>query len=163
MGAFSCYNIDMPYHVGAKGSYGCSGYPAVKNDGTVMGCHETKEQAANQIYAINQSEGNIKTMDSEMDRYKNSGIDRSFFANSRSIKQQLPEVFKRERTMETRRRLAESGEAMPDGSYPIVNVEDLRNAIQAYGRSDNPEATKQHIMRRARALGRTDLIPENWK
>ncbi len=49
----------MPYHVGEKGSYGCSGYPALKDDGTVMGCHDTAEAAANQIYAINQSEGNI--------------------------------------------------------------------------------------------------------
>jgi len=49
----------MPYHVGARGSYGCSGYPALKDDGTVMGCHKTKEAAARQIYAINQSEGNI--------------------------------------------------------------------------------------------------------
>ena len=49
----------MPYHVGEKGSYGCKGYPAVKDDGTVMGCHSTAEEAANQIYAINQSEGNI--------------------------------------------------------------------------------------------------------
>lgn len=49
----------MPYHVGAKGSYGCSGYPAVKDDGTVMGCHNTRAQAAAQIYAINQSEGNV--------------------------------------------------------------------------------------------------------
>jgi len=49
----------MPYHVGAKGSYGCSGYPALKDDGTVMGCHKTKGAAARQIYAINISEGNI--------------------------------------------------------------------------------------------------------
>ncbi len=49
----------MPYHVGAKGSYGCSGYPALKDDGTVMGCHNTREEAANQIYAINVSEGNV--------------------------------------------------------------------------------------------------------
>ena len=49
----------MPYHVGSKGSYGCSGYPAVKDDGTVMGCHKTRSAAAGQIYAINQSEGNI--------------------------------------------------------------------------------------------------------
>lgn len=53
----------MPYHVGEKGSYGCSGYPAVKDDGTVMGCHTTAEEAANQIYAINQSEGNIEEKD----------------------------------------------------------------------------------------------------
>jgi len=50
----------MPYRVGEKGSYGCEGYPAVKEDGTVMGCHKTAEEAANQIYAINQSEGNIE-------------------------------------------------------------------------------------------------------
>jgi len=49
----------MPYKVGAKGSYGCSGYPAVKDTGEVMGCHKTRAEAAGQIYAINRSEGNI--------------------------------------------------------------------------------------------------------
>jgi hypothetical protein len=50
----------MPYRVGAKGSYGCSGYPALKEDtNEVMGCHETRAQAAAQIYAINQNEGKI--------------------------------------------------------------------------------------------------------
>ena len=54
------YNVDMPYTIGAKGSYGCSGYPALK-EGTneVMGCHKTRSEAAAQIYAINRSEGNI--------------------------------------------------------------------------------------------------------
>lgn len=49
----------MPYHVGKKGSYGCKGFPALKEDGTVMGCHATAKEAAGQIYAINRSEGNI--------------------------------------------------------------------------------------------------------
>ena len=49
----------MPYHVGEKGSYGCSGYPALKDTGEVMGCHKTRSEAAAQIYAINRSEGNI--------------------------------------------------------------------------------------------------------
>jgi hypothetical protein len=50
----------MPYTIGAKGSFGCSGYPALK-EGTneVMGCHTTRAEAAAQIYAINQSEGNM--------------------------------------------------------------------------------------------------------
>jgi len=50
----------MPYKIGAKGSYGCSGYPALK-EGTneVMGCHTTRAEAAAQIYAINRSEGNV--------------------------------------------------------------------------------------------------------
>jgi hypothetical protein len=50
----------MPYRVGAKGSYGCSGYPALKvGTNEVMGCHETRSQASAQIYAINRSEGKI--------------------------------------------------------------------------------------------------------
>jgi hypothetical protein len=58
----------MPYHVGKKGSYGCSGFAAVKDDGTVMGCHKTRSAAAGQIYAINRSEGNIgKVMITEGD------------------------------------------------------------------------------------------------
>ena len=49
----------MPYRIGAKGSNGCSGYPALKDTGEVMGCHKTRSEAAAQIYAINRSEGNI--------------------------------------------------------------------------------------------------------
>jgi hypothetical protein len=47
----------MPYSVGEKGSYGCSGYPVVK-DGTseVMGCHETAQEATMQIVAIEANE-----------------------------------------------------------------------------------------------------------
>jgi hypothetical protein len=50
----------MPYRVGAKGSFGCSGYPALK-EGTneVMGCHTTRAEASAQIYAINRSEGKV--------------------------------------------------------------------------------------------------------
>lgn len=47
----------MPYSIGAQGSYGCSGYPVVKDsDKEVMGCHETREGAARQIAAIEASE-----------------------------------------------------------------------------------------------------------
>lgn len=47
----------MPYRVGEKGSYGCDGYPVVKeDDNTVMGCHATRSKAEAQITAINISE-----------------------------------------------------------------------------------------------------------
>jgi hypothetical protein len=47
----------MPYSIGERGSYGCSGYPVVKDsDKEVMGCHETREAAARQIAAIESSE-----------------------------------------------------------------------------------------------------------
>jgi len=91
---------------------------------------------------------------------KSFGADIFGFTDVSKVKEEY--AAKRDRGMETRRRLAEAGQAMPDGSYPIVTDQDLRNAIQAFGRSSNPAATKEHIMRRARALGRTDLIPENW-
>jgi len=47
----------MPYSVGERGSYGCSGYPVVK-DGTsdVMGCHDTRDEAVAQIGAIESNE-----------------------------------------------------------------------------------------------------------
>jgi hypothetical protein len=43
----------MPYHIGDKGSYGCAGYPVVKDsDSTVMGCHKTEEDAKRQLAAL---------------------------------------------------------------------------------------------------------------
>lgn len=64
---------------------------------------------------------------------------------------------------EQRASMAEEGTALPDGSYPIANVDDLRNAIQAFGRAKDPAAAKAHIMKRARELNQMDLIPEDWK
>lgn len=40
------------YRAGAKGSYGCAGYPTVSADGTVHGCHPTKAKAQAQARAI---------------------------------------------------------------------------------------------------------------
>jgi hypothetical protein len=69
----------------------------------------------------------------------------------------------REVAQDEREKLADEGAAMPDGSYPIANCEDLANAIQAIGRASDPEATKAHIKRRAAALSCPDVeIPEDW-
>lgn len=66
---------------------------------------------------------------------------------------------------EERMELAKDGKAMPDGAYPIRNVEDLKNAIQAYGRSKESErrAVRKHIIKQARKLKQEILIPEQWK
>lgn len=62
-----------------------------------------------------------------------------------------------------RRQLADSGAAMPDGSYPIRNRSDLENAIRAVGRgSGSHDEIRRHIIKRARALALTDLLPEDW-
>lgn len=62
----------------------------------------------------------------------------------------------------SRRKLAHSGAAMPDGSFPITNVTSLRDAIHAVGRAKNPAAAKAHIVRRARALGAVSHLPPAW-
>jgi hypothetical protein len=78
-------------------------------------------------------------------------------------------------TAEERRTFAQRGWAMPDGSYYIRpdHPEDLTNAIRAVGRATQtgtPRATdeaqrnavRRHVMKRARALGRSDEIPDTW-
>lgn len=70
--------------------------------------------------------------------------------------------FKRMYSEDDRAKMTESGEALPDGSYPIKDEEDLQNAIQAYGRAKDKEAAKAHIMKRAKDLGLEEMIPENW-
>lgn len=61
-----------------------------------------------------------------------------------------------------RERLADEGQAMPDGSFPIRNTTDLRNAIQALGRAGDPDAVRRHIIKRARALDAIEELPESW-
>lgn len=62
-----------------------------------------------------------------------------------------------------RRRLAKTGAAMSDGSFPIRNAEDLHNAIQSIGRAKDPAAAKRHIVKRARALQMKSALPLSWQ
>jgi hypothetical protein len=70
----------------------------------------------------------------------------------------------RDFSTDQRKKLAGQGAARPDGSYPIVTPEDLGNAIKAFGRSNPGDraAVKAHIVKRARALGKTSMLPEGW-
>lgn len=83
-------------------------------------------------------------------------------AQGLAAQEQIELITKRTYTQAQRDEYAKSGVAMPDGSYPIPDVEALKDAVQAYGRSPDAK-TKRHIKRRARALGRTDLLPDKWK
>ncbi len=73
------------------------------------------------------------------------------------------QIGKRERSATTRERLASEGNAMPDGSFPIVNRADLMNAIRSVGRAKDYSAAKKHIIRRAKELNAIDMLPEDWK
>src|SRR5215831_900346 len=72
-------------------------------------------------------------------------------------------IGKREFSSEQREHLADTGAAMPHGGFPIKTTGDLKNAIQAIGRAKNYDATKRHIISRARALGATGMLPDDWK
>lgn len=61
-----------------------------------------------------------------------------------------------------RKELTAKKMSLPDGSYPIRNVSDLKNAIASFGRAKNPELTKKWIIKRAKELDATDLLPEAW-
>jgi hypothetical protein len=69
---------------------------------------------------------------------------------------------KRQFTAAARRRAADDGAALPDGSFPIRTRADLLNAIKAHGRAADQGAARRHIIKRARALGLTDLLPQGW-
>lgn len=66
----------------------------------------------------------------------------------------------REYSDEERKDMADKGLALPDGSFPIKDLEDLKNAIQAYGRSKDQSTTAKFIVKRAKALSAEDLIPD---
>lgn len=70
----------------------------------------------------------------------------------------------------TRRNLAKKGKAMPDsggggGRFPIRNREDLAKAIKAVGRAKpgDREKVRRFIIRRARELNLSNMIPASWK
>ncbi len=62
---------------------------------------------------------------------------------------------------EERKKMAEKGFALADGSFPISNLEDLKNAIMAYGRAKDQAKAAKFIAKRAKALGAEDLIPDS--
>lgn len=67
-----------------------------------------------------------------------------------------------------KRDMADKGQAMKnasgDPSYPIKTKSDLRKAIKAVGRGGaDHDKIRAHIVARAKALGLTSMIPDNWK
>jgi peptidoglycan hydrolase-like protein with peptidoglycan-binding domain/2'-5' RNA ligase len=72
------------------------------------------------------------------------------------------EFEKRVFTNAQREAASKTGAAMPDGSFPIKDVKDLHNAIQAIGRAKDPVSAKRHIKRRAAVLGASNAIPDTW-
>jgi hypothetical protein len=91
------------------------------------------------------------------------GYDEYTQEEASAIEAEAAEVaLKRAYSEESRMSMAKQGHALTDGSFPVKDEADLRNAIQAFGRAKNPSEAKSHIMKRAVDLGLEDLIPMNW-
>ncbi len=91
------------------------------------------------------------------------GYDRYEEEDAQDIEAEAAEIaLKRAFSDKQRDEMAKDGSALPDGSYPIANKEDLANAVQAYGRAKDKSAAKRHIIKRAKALGAESMIPANW-
>lgn len=61
-----------------------------------------------------------------------------------------------------REKLADRGEAMPDGSFPTTSLQDFKDAIRSIGRAKNPSSVKKYLLRRAKEKGWEEYIPNDW-
>lgn len=73
------------------------------------------------------------------------------------------DVKKREFSDAKRKEMAGAGEAMSDGSYPIASPKDVENAVHDWGRTGSKDSVKEHIKRRAKAIGAEESLPADWK
>lgn len=98
-----------------------------------------------------------------------SGVDRpaqegavAVIMKARGVDMDWDPVMKRNFSDSKRKELADSGKALPDGSFPIENEGDLHNAITAVGRAKDEGKAKAHIISRAHAMGMAGALPSDW-
>lgn len=156
----------MPYSVGKSSSCPVSKPHAVlKQDGTVVpgGCHATHAEALRHQRAL---QTNVVDANEAQERF----VAEMMAANRPEGREALEEIvseaepyWAKDFSTEKRKKMAKSGSAMPDGSYPIENCQDVSNAVQAIGRAPESKrpAVKAHIKRRAKSLGCTN-VPADW-
>lgn len=81
------------------------------------------------------------------------------------IRQRLAQemvIAKKDYTDPERDKMADKDEAEPDGSFPIKTRNDLENAVHDWGRAGSKQKDKDWIIRRAKELDATDLLPADW-
>jgi 2'-5' RNA ligase superfamily len=50
-----------------------------------------------------------------------------------------------------------------DGRHKITDEESLRKAIRNHHRTSDPKRVRKHIMRKAKAMGKSHMIPSHWQ
>ena len=61
-----------------------------------------------------------------------------------------------------RDKLSKTGAAMSDGSFPVTDEKDVKNAVRDWGRAGSKADVKAHIIKRAKALGCEAALPDGW-
>jgi hypothetical protein len=130
----------------------------IEKDGTLDGAPANVKAAAKTLADWCDQSGNEDTADSKPMTTRKDAV---------GFVQKLLQLARKatagaDLTADERKALADKGHAMPDGSYPIRNTDDLANAISSIGRAKDPAATKTYISRRAKELGATDKLPKDW-
>lgn len=65
---------------------------------------------------------------------------------------------------QARMEAARKGEALPDGSYPTRDCDELGKAVEAYGRETGSKPKlRRYLIKRSVELGCTEKIPDNWE
>lgn len=90
-------------------------------------------------------------------------IEKAFSSLGLEVEEEKMYFEKAEFDTESRKKLAKKGEALSDGSFPIRNKRDLKNAIHDVGRANDPEKAKRWIKKRAKDLDAEEVLPEDWK
>jgi hypothetical protein len=107
-------------------------------------------------------EGEVKTLESYDDVQK---LLKTFNESKNPFQKHVLKkilLYEKKYSAEERRQLAKKKFALEDGSFPIVTTNDLKNAIKAASRAKDPIKARKHIINRAKALGKIDLIPDTW-
>ncbi len=63
-----------------------------------------------------------------------------------------------------RKQMAQKGHAMPDGSYPIGDAQDVKSAagLASHSKKYSAEQVKAHVIKNARRLGAMSALPASW-
>lgn len=99
----------------------------------------------------------------DSEAYLTKTIPAAEVAKLKDVDANTASIAKKKFSAEKRKQLAGEGKALPDGSFPIEDKEDVKNAVHAHGRAKNPDEAKAHIKARAKTLGAEDSLPDDWK
>ena len=150
--------VHNPHKVKTKGGK----VKVVDDDGHVYGTHNSEKDADKQVAALHAARENAgKTF--TMPSGGTTGLQGYDLEGASTREQKVTTATaKRDYSDDARADMADNGQALPSGGFPIKTKKDVENAVQAFGRAKNKAKTKAHIIARAKAVGATDMLPADW-